>query len=174
MCCKKDEKLTKVFQNLTGKIIGWKVYKKKIIDNKLALASISWNWIGGVNVGYDTYIGGVAVNNNEHIGGTVTKSGVIESDWATGTSNHNDFICNGIHAYLSKSDAESSASLKSNIVVVKIEIEPSDVLAVGEVWQNVTSFGAAPLRDKTIPITVVAKKVKITRSEFRKAMKENK
>jgi len=148
MCRHKDEKLTKVFQNLSGKIIGWKIYyvPDKTTKQKFFLSS--------------SYL------NADKRGGKIEKEGIIESDWMTAITDSIDLINHGIHVYLDKKDALPLFK-NSRCSVVQVEIAPQDVLAVGIVCYNYTRN---PIRRS--PMSLVAKKVKITRNEFRKAKKQ--
>ena len=172
MCCKIDKVMTKVFQNLSGKITGWKVYVKqpKKVTSR-SLKSIGWNYITGSHV-----------DNYNLTGGTIKNHGIVKSSWnADCISQLDRFSEKGIHVYLDKNDAKKAIEENSHMVVcsdnmrtVKVRINPEDVLAVGELW-NHDKYASCPFDDKTVPITLVAKKVYITRDEFRKATKkENK
>ena len=142
--------MTKVFKNLTSKIIGWKVYS---IGDGEAPFLYSNIWQGSK-------------------GGDVNNAGVIESDWAEYHESREDYVNHGIHVYLDKKDAVYFCSYR---VIVQVEIDPEDVLAVGAYSMNdsphkeISYF--CDFYKKTIPITLVAKKVTITQKEFDKATK---
>jgi len=148
MCCKKDDILTKEYQAKTEPIIAWKIM---VIDrDNLRLRSQGW-W------------------NSR--GGIVYSSGEVISNRNDKETCQEGFYHRGCHAYVDEySDTTAVSKYLLRFVgirraIVKVVIQPEDIVAVGEMWQD--RHDRPTLINKDTPtLTIVCMKYTITQEEW--------
>lgn len=147
MCCKRDDELTAKYRRKRKPFAAWRHYY--VADGELC-------------------------SRRNRQGGIVRGHGHIVSDRGTPCAKPDcgGFVFSGIHWFLTKGAALEDMSGVGGHAVVKVMVNPKDVVAVGKFWMNemgqkVSDFQHNECLD--VPVGV-STKVAISKKEFEKAV----